>query len=161
MSETKPKVWQNPWHFLAFGYGLGTMPIAPGTFGSLLGILYFWLLQPLGWGLYIFVTLLAMAFGVWLCERVSKDLGVHDHSGIVWDEVVGILLTFLYAPPSCSVMIVGFLLFRLFDIWKPWPIRYVDNSIKGGLGIMLDDVLAALPAWFFLQIYIILFDRVL
>lgn len=158
MTEIKPKVWQNPWHFLAFGYGLGKMPFAPGTFGSLLGILYFWLMQPLGWGLYIFITILATAFGVWLCDKVSNDLGVHDHSGIVWDEVVGILLTFLYAPPTCGVIIVGFLLFRLFDVWKPWPIRYVDNSIKGGLGIMLDDVLAALPAWFFLQIYIILFN---
>lgn len=158
MNEIKPKVWRDPWHFLAFGCGLGAMPIAPGTFGSLLGILYFWLMEPLGWPIYIALTVIATMFGVWLCGKVSDDLGVHDHGGIVWDEVVGILLTFLYAPPTMGVMIVGFLLFRLFDIWKPWPIKEVDKSVNGGLGIMLDDVLAALPAWFCLQFYIILFN---
>lgn len=156
MIEKKPNVWRDPWHFLAFGCGLGTMPIAPGTFGSLLGLLYFWLMYPLGWTVYILLTIAATIFGVWLCGRVSDDLGVHDHGGIVWDEVVGIMLTFLYAPLSFNVMIVGFLLFRLFDIWKPWPICIIDKSVKGGLGIMLDDVVAALPSWFCLQVYIVL-----
>ena len=113
------RVWQDPWHFLAFGYGLGNMPIAPGTFGSLIGLLYYWLMYPLGWTIYIALVIVATIFGVWLCGKVADDLGVHDHGGIVWDEVVGILLTFLFVTPSLSVMIAGFLLFRLFDIWKP------------------------------------------
>ena len=154
MKESKPNVWRDPWHFLAFGCGLGTMPFAPGTFGSLLGLLYYWLMYPLGWGIYIALTLLATVFGFWLCGRVSKDMGVHDHGGIVWDEVVGILLTFLFVTPSLSVMVVGFLLFRIFDIWKPWPISFIDKSVKGGVGIMMDDVVAALPAWLCLQLYV-------
>ena len=91
---------------------------------------------------------------MWLCGKVADDLGVHDHGGIVWDEVVGILLTFLFVTPSLSVMIAGFLLFRLFDIWKPWPIKVVDKKVKGGFGIMFDDVLAAVPAWLCLQVLI-------
>ncbi len=154
MKESKPNVWRDPWHFLAFGCGLGTLPIAPGTFGSLLGLLYYWLMYPLGWAIYIGLTVLATVFGFWLCGRVSKDLGVHDHGGIVWDEVVGILLTFLFVTPSVSVMLVGFVLFRIFDIWKPWPISFIDKSVKGGVGIMMDDVVAALPAWIFLQLYV-------
>lgn len=154
MEETVLKVWRDPWHFLAFGCGLGLMPIAPGTFGSLLGILYYWLLFGFGWMNYIAMTLVATLFGFWLCGKVSKELGVHDHSGIVWDEVVGILLTFLFVPPSVSAIIVGFVLFRLFDIWKPWPINMIDKKVKGGLGIMLDDILAAVPAWCCLQIFL-------
>ena len=151
------KVWKNPWHFLAFGFGLGLLPKAPGTFGSLLGLLFYWLLVSLGWEGYLFIPLLAMIFGVWLCGKVSKDLGVHDHSGIVWDEIVGILLTFVFISPSLNAMLAGFIFFRFFDILKPWPISYVDKKIHGGLGIMLDDVLAAIPSWLCLQIYLFLF----
>ena len=82
------KVWQDPWHFLAFGCGLGTLPVAPGTWGTLLGVLFYWLLSGFSWWLYSGFVLLATLFGVWLCGRVSDDLGVHDHKGIVWDEVV-------------------------------------------------------------------------
>ncbi len=151
------RVWQDPWHFLAFGYGLGAMPIAPGTFGSLIGLIYYWLMFPLGWTIYITLTIVATCFGFWLCGKVSDDLGVHDHGGIVWDEVVGILLTFLFVTPNIITMTAGFLLFRLFDIWKPWPIKVVDRQVQGGLGIMLDDVLAAVPAWCCLQLFIIIF----
>lgn len=141
------RVWRDPWHFLAFGCGLGTFPVAPGTWGSLLGVIFYLLLQGFSWWVYIILTVMASVFGVWLCEKVSKDLGVHDHRGIVWDEVVGMMLTLLFVPPSLFNLVVGFLLFRLFDIWKPWPISVVDEKVKGGLGIMLDDILAAVPAW--------------
>lgn len=153
-SDSKIQIWQNPWHFLAFGYGTGISPIAPGTVGSLVGLVYYALLAGLGWPLYITVTIVLAIFGIWLCDKVSQDLGVHDHRGIVWDEIVGVLLTFLFVKPSIANLIIGFLLFRLFDIWKPWPIKWADKSVKGGLGIMLDDILAAIPAWLCLQCFI-------
>ena len=156
MHKVEPQVWSNPWHFLAFGYGTGLSPIAPGTFGSLIGLVFYWLLYGFGWTYYLLITILFTIFGIWLCGKVSKDLGVHDHSGIVWDEIIGILLTFLYVVPTLSNMMIGFLLFRLFDIVKPWPIRLIDKNIKGGLGIMLDDILAAVPAWLCLQAYLLL-----
>lgn len=155
MSQSAPKVWQDPWHFMAFGHGSGLAPIAPGTFGSAVGLIYYLIFYALGWPAYICLTLLATLFGIWLCGRVSADLGVHDHGGIVWDEIVGILLTFMWVEVSISNIIVGFVLFRIFDIVKPWPIKVIDKSVKGGLGIMLDDVLAAVPAWLCLQLYII------
>lgn len=99
-----------------------------------------------------FVTLIAFVLGVWVCEKVSQELGVHDYKGIVWDEVVGYLLTMFMAPKGLFWMICGFILFRIFDIWKPNPIKHIDQKVPGGLGIMLDDVLAAIPAWIIVQI---------
>ncbi len=151
------KTWQDPWHFLAFGCGLGAAPIAPGTFGSLLGLLYYWFLVDMGWTVYIVVTVACCLFGIWLCDKVSNDLGVHDHGGIGWDEGAGILITFFAVPFSWLNCVMGFLLFRLFDIWKPWPISKIDKEVKGGLGIMLDDILAAIPAWLSLQLIILIF----
>lgn len=153
MTKPRLKVWHDPWHFLAAGHGLGALPVMPGTFGSITGLVYYWFLVAFGWQIYIAATVLATLFGVWLCEKVSKDLGVHDHGSIVWDEIVGILLTFLFVEPSVSNLIAGFLFFRLFDIWKPWPISVADKNVFGGLGIMLDDVLAAIPAWACLQLW--------
>ena len=95
--------------------------------------------------------------GVVICDTVSSELGVHDFSGIVWDEVVGYLCTMFLAPLNISWMVIGFVLFRLFDIWKPQPIRMVDEHVKGGLGIMLDDVLAAVPAFLVMQLLIWIF----
>jgi phosphatidylglycerophosphatase A len=98
------------------------------------------------------VVLAAMfAFGVWLCSVTEQDLGVHDHPGIVWDEIVGYLITMFMAPAGWVWMAAGFLLFRLFDIWKPFPIRQIEHRVRGGFGNMLDDALAALYAWLALQ----------
>lgn len=145
------QVWRNPVHFLALGFGFGCFPKAPGTFGTLAAIPLYVLLQPLGVVAYGLTLIAGFIIGVWLCERVAQDLGVHDHPSIVWDEIIGYLVTMVVAPPGWGWIILGFVLFRFFDILKPWPIRPVDRRLRGGIGIMLDDVLAAVYAWVMLQ----------
>lgn len=146
------RVWQDPAYFIAFGFGSGLMPFAPGTFGTLAAMPLYLLLFGLHWSVYCTLTILAFILGVVVSNRVTDDLGVHDYKGIVWDEVVGYFLTMFLAPPGILWMFLGFILFRIFDIWKPQPIGWVDEKIHGGLGIMLDDVLAAVPAWLILQL---------
>lgn len=148
------KVWHDPIYFLAFGFGSGLMPIAPGTWGTIMALPLYWLLAGYSWVIYLIVILFAFVLGIFLCDKVSRDLNVHDYSGIVWDEVVGYLCTMFLIPSSFRWSVIGFVLFRLFDIWKPQPIRWLDKSVKGGLGIMLDDILAAIFAWFFLQLLV-------
>jgi len=145
-------VFQDPIYFIAFGFGTGLMPTAPGTWGTLAAIPLYLLLVGTHWGVYLFFTLIAFILVVWVCDKVTQDLGVHDYKGIVWDEVVGYLLTMFMAPQGVSWMICGFILFRIFDIWKPQPIDYIDQKVRGGFGIMLDDVLAAVPAWLLMQL---------
>lgn len=137
---------KNPVHFLALGFGSGLAPVMPGTFGSLAAIpvVYFVFLLPLSFA--IAITVLATIVGIWLCGKTAEDMEVHDHSGIVWDEIAGMLVTFIGVAISWQTMIAGFILFRLFDILKPWPISYLDKHLDGGLGIMLDDILAGLAA---------------
>lgn len=146
------RVWQDPRFFLALGFGSGLMPIAPGTWGTLAAMPVYLLLANSGWVFYSTFTCVAFILGVFVCDRVSRDLGAHDYSGIVWDEIVGYLITMFLAPPGFIWMLIGFVLFRVFDIWKPQPIGWVDRRVQGGLGIMLDDVLAAIPAWVILQL---------
>lgn len=149
--ELKLKVWQDPIYFLAFGFGSGLIPIAPGTWGTLAAIPLYLLINSQTAATYLIITILAFIAGIWICHKVSTDLGLNDYSGIVWDEIVGYLLTMYKAPFDIKWMIIGFLLFRLFDIWKPQPIRYIEQNINGGLGVMLDDILAAIPAWLIMQ----------
>lgn len=150
-------IWRDPWQFIAFGFGSGALRPAPGTWGTLVGLLFVPLLQWLpDWG-YALILLLASLFGCWLCGKVSRDLGVHDHGGIVWDEIVGIWITCWLVPPGWAWLLAGFLLFRLLDILKPWPIRWVDRHVHGGTGIMLDDLLAGVTAWALLQLAATLF----
>lgn len=137
-------VWRNPVHFLACGFGSGAMPVAPGTFGTLVAIPIYLLLQPLALWTYLVVTALLFMVGIWLCETTARDFGVHDHGGIVWDEIVGYLVTMIAAPPGWLWVMAGFLLFRVFDILKPWPIRKLDRGVHGGFGIMVDDLLAGI-----------------
>jgi phosphatidylglycerophosphatase A len=144
--------WSNPVHVLAFGFGAGRLPVAPGTFGTVVGIPALLILSQLSLWLYLLVTLFLFVFGIWLCQQTARDLGVHDHPGIVWDEIVGYLVTMTAAPVGWVWIILGFGLFRFFDIVKPWPIRTVDTCIGGGLGIMLDDLLAGLYATFILHL---------
>ena len=136
------QVLKDPVLFLAFGFGSGLMPRAPGTAGTLAAIpLYLWFSQyPLT--VYLLLVFLVSITGVWICRQASARLGVHDHPGIVWDEIAGFLITMIPASGSWLWVAAGFVLFRLFDIWKPWPIAWADRELKGGLGIMLDDVLA-------------------
>lgn len=138
-------------HFLAFGFGAGRMPLAPGTFGTLAAVPLYLLLMGAPPPVYAVVVLGLFAGGVWLCRETERDLGVHDHPGIVWDEIVGYLITMFMAPAGWPWVVAGFLLFRLFDIWKPFPIRQIERRIRGGLGNMLDDALAGLYAWAALQ----------
>ena len=141
----------NPIHFLAFGFGSGLAPKAPGTFGTLVAVPIFWCIQDwpaIYYGLWI---LISFAVGVYLCDRSAKQLGVHDHSGIVWDEMVGYWATMMWAPPGWLWIGLGFVFFRFFDIVKPWPINWADRRVAGGLGIMLDDLLAALYAGLVMQ----------
>ncbi len=146
-----PAIWSNPWHNLAFGFGSGTLPKAPGTWGSLVALPFVPLLQLLPTWSYAALLLLAALFGCWLCGKVADDLGVHDHEGIVWDEMVGIWITLFLAPAGWLWLVLGFVLFRLFDVLKPWPISWVDRHVHGGTGIMLDDLLAGVAAWGALQ----------
>lgn len=138
-------------NFFALGAGLGLAPKAPGTFGTLLGIpLLFLMPQNM---LAYAVTLVALfIFGVWCCEQCSQQLGVHDHPGIVWDEVVGYLIAMISMPRSVLWVVAAFVIFRIFDIWKPWPIGWVDKRVHGGMGIMLDDVLAGIYSAIVLQL---------
>jgi len=129
-------------HFLAFGFGSGLAKFAPGTLGTLVAIPIYLMLSQLAPLIYALFVLVALVFGIWLCSSVSSDLGVHDHGGIVWDEFVGYWITMFLVPTGWGWVLAGFALFRLIDIWKPWPVRWVDREITGGLGIMLDDVVA-------------------
>lgn len=142
----------NPNHFFAFGFGSGLAPKAPGTFGTLAAVPIYWLIQDLSWPLYLSWLLVTFALGVLWCDRSSKALGVHDHGGIVWDEFVGYWITMFMAPAGWLWMLLGFVLFRLFDIVKPWPIRWLDQKVHGGFGIMLDDLVAGIFAAVCLQL---------
>jgi len=144
---------RNPVHFLSLGFGSGLFPVAPGTAGTLAAIPVYLLLARLDLSTYLAVTLLMFAIGIYLCDITSRELGGEDHPAIVWDEIVGYLVTMIGAPPKIEWLIAGFLLFRLFDILKPWPIRVLDRSVKGGLGIMLDDVLAGVFAALILHFF--------
>lgn len=131
-------------HFLAIGLGSGAAPKAPGTFGTLAAVLLYiplsWLTMPM----YAGLVLAAALVGIYLCDRTARDWKVHDHGGIVWDEFVGFWLAMLAVPATWYWVLTGFVLFRLLDIWKPWPIRLLDRRLHGGLGIMLDDIVAGL-----------------
>ena len=150
-ASTPPSVWRNPIHFAAFGFGAGAIKVAPGTCGTLVAIPLYILLQDLPLLMYIFITAALFLLGVWLCQITTRDLGVHDHSGIVWDEIVGYLITMAAAPAGWLWLVLGFALFRLFDIWKPWPINLLDRHVKGGFGVMIDDVMAGIYAWLVMQ----------
>ncbi|AFF24039.1 phosphatidylglycerophosphatase A family protein [Pasteurella multocida] len=138
----------NPIHFLALGFGAGLIRPAPGTWGSMVGLMLGWgLLQYLNLSFFFLFTALCFALGCYLCQKTAEDMGVHDHGAIVWDEIVGIFVVLLSLPNlSPFWCLTAFILFRFFDILKPYPIRYFDHKLESGLGIMLDDILAAIYA---------------
>jgi phosphatidylglycerophosphatase A len=146
MEKTKfrRKVLRDPVNLLAFGFGSGLAPVAPGTAGSLVGLALAWATMDMPLVSRLVVAIALILSGIWICGEAARRIAVHDHPGIVWDEIAGIYLALLVAPPSIWAWALGFGLFRLFDIWKPWPIRDLDHRLKGGLGIMLDDLVAAL-----------------
>lgn len=133
--------------FIAFGFGFGWIRPAPGTWGTIPGLVLAGLLMCVPW-IHTGVTIIIIFIGIWICQRASTILGVHDFDGIVIDEIAGILITLLWFEPSVLVLILGFMWFRVFDILKPWPIKWIDQKVSGGIGIMLDDIIAGIFAWF-------------
>lgn len=137
----------NPIHFLSLGFGSGLSPYAPGTMGTLVAIPLYLLLSQLELLTYSIVVVAGFLIGIYLCDKTSKALGVHDHSGIVWDEFIGYWITMIAIPAvTWQWILAGFVLFRFFDIAKPWPVKVADKRVPGGFGIMLDDLLAGLYA---------------
>tara|TARA_B100000686_G_C16716683_1_gene932469 strand:+ start:1086 stop:1562 length:477 start_codon:yes stop_codon:yes gene_type:complete len=157
LNEFSRKILASPTHFVAFGFGAGLVPKAPGTAGTLAAIPFYLLLMHLDIWLYVVVILVSLLVGVWLCGESAEALGVEDHGGIVWDEMVGYWITMFMAPTGWLWIVFGFCLFRFLDILKPWPIKLVDKRIKGGLGIMLDDVLAGIMAALCMQALVVLY----
>jgi phosphatidylglycerophosphatase A len=139
-------VLRDPVHWLSFGLGTGLLPRAPGTWASAATALAYWLLPAPGFALHLALVAALFLAGIWICGASERRLGRADHSGIVFDEIVGMLATLLFVPPGGWWIVLAFLLFRVMDIAKPWPIREFDHRLSGGLGIMLDDVLAAVYA---------------
>lgn len=140
-------VFSHPAAFIAFGGGVGLAPVAPGTFGTLLALpLHAWLAPRLEPQEFVMLLLAMFAAGVWACDVAGRKLGVHDHGGMVWDETTAFLLVLFLVPDNPSWHAFAFLLFRLFDILKPAPIRHYDRSIQNGFGVMLDDLIAAFYA---------------
>lgn len=151
-----PRLLMNPVHLLSLGFGSGLAPKAPGTAGTLVAVPVYLLLSGLSPLAYLLLTLFLLYIGIHLCHATARRLGVHDHPAIVWDEIVGYLLTMIAVPSDWIWIVAGFALFRLFDVWKPWPIGFLDRRVSGGIGIMLDDLLAAVYASLVLQLAIYL-----
>ncbi|RUO28071.1 phosphatidylglycerophosphatase A [Aliidiomarina sedimenti] len=137
---------KNPLHFLSLGFGSGLFPKAPGTMGTVAAIPVVWLASYLGTTGFIIATVVAFLVGIYLCGYTAKAMGEHDHPSIVWDEIAGYMVAMIAVPVSVSTLLLAFILFRIFDILKPWPIRYLDRHMHGGLGIMVDDILAGLAS---------------
>lgn len=137
---------RNPLMLLALGFGSGLLPKAPGTWGTVVGVGLYAAIMPFGIEALAVVTLMVTATGFPICGVAARRLGVHDHGAIVWDEIAGVLITLLFVPFDWTWMLVAFVAFRVFDVLKPWPISRLDREVGGGLGIMLDDVLAGLAA---------------
>lgn len=139
-------VFLDPNMLLAFGFGSGLSRIMPGTAGTLAAIPFYFLLSALPLWLYIVIVAACCVWGIYLCAYAAKKIGVHDHGGIVWDEFVGFWITMIAVPSGWQWLLAGFVLFRVFDMVKPWPISWLDRRVHGGLGIMLDDVVAGVMA---------------
>ena len=134
---------KHPVHLVALGFGAGLVPKGPGTAGTLVALLPAWLMLPLPIAVRAALVVLLFGFGVWICGESARRLGEHDPSAIVWDEIVGFLAVSVMLPPEPFWLVVAFGLFRIFDIAKPWPIRDLERRSSGGVGIMLDDLVAA------------------
>jgi phosphatidylglycerophosphatase A len=150
----------SPARFIAFGFGSGLSPKAPGTVGSLVGVvLYFLLAGFFSSNAILVLLILFFVLGVWACDKTGRDLGVADHGGMVWDEIVAMMLVLVFTPFGLIWYVMAFALFRLFDIWKPFPIGLLERRFKGGFGVMIDDVMAAIYAMAVLALLIYFFSH--
>lgn len=154
IQEAYKKIWLDLRYFLSFGFGSGLAPKAPGTFGTLAAIPLYYLICDVNYIVYMLICIIGFLLGVKITNDVSTQLDEDDFPGIVWDEIIGFLLVMFLVPVSTLNTCLGFVLFRIFDIWKPMPIKWLDTKFKGGFGIMIDDVMAALYAWIALQVFI-------
>ena len=136
----------HPVHFFSLGFGSGLAPKAPGTFGTIVGLPLFWLISSYSLSVKLAIIAALFVLGIYCCDKTGKALGVADHGAIVWDEIVAMMLVLVFAPLTWLGWLVAFCLFRLFDIWKPFPIHYFDAKLKNGFGVMFDDLLAAIYA---------------
>ena len=134
----------HPAHFFAQGFGSGLSPKAPGTFGTLMGLPLFWLISSYTLHTQLLIITALFLLGIYFCHKTGQDLGLADHGSMVWDEIVAMMLVLTIAGNSWTLWLIAFLLFRLFDIWKPYPICYFDAKLKNGFGVMFDDLLAAI-----------------
>ena len=147
-------MWTNPIEFVACGFGVGAIPWMTGTFGAMLGVVFYLFLSRFSVLTYSIITLVLFIFGVVICDITSRRFDTCDHPATVWDEVVGFLFVMIAIPKIWYFILMGFVLFRIFDIWKPWPINWLEKNIRGGLGVMIDDIIAALYAWVVLIIIV-------
>jgi phosphatidylglycerophosphatase A len=150
----------HPAHFIALGFGSGLAPRAPGTFGTLAAVALYWALaQALAPLAIAFLAIPLFFLGVWACDVTGRHLGVPDHGAMVWDEIVAFLPLAALASSSIPLQALAFALFRLFDIWKPYPIRLVERNVKGGFGVMVDDLIAAAYAYVLFILFIVVMHK--
>ncbi|MGB5275962.1 MAG: phosphatidylglycerophosphatase A [Gammaproteobacteria bacterium] len=151
MNTIESRQLKDPVVLIAVGFGSGLAPRAPGTAGTFVAVPLYLLMQSLPVVSYLLITTCLFIAGIWICTYTAEKLGVHDHPSIVIDEIVGYLITMIAAPDGWLPIVIGFVLFRLLDALKPWPISWFDRSVNGGLGIMLDDVVAGVIAMAIMQ----------
>jgi phosphatidylglycerophosphatase A len=141
---SKLNIWSNPIHFVACGFGVGAIPWAPGTFGTLAAIPFYLLMAKGSFTIYCLLTIAYCAVSMYTTHITCEDIGIHDHPSTVSDEFAGFFVTMLGIAPSFWAILIGFVLFRIFDIFKPWPISWLDQHVHGGVGVVIDDVAAGL-----------------
>ena len=152
LKPTFSSLRQDPILLLGLGFGSGLSPFAPGTAGTVVALLFVPLLALLSTGYLLAVLLVASLVGIYICGYSANKLGAKDPSSIVWDEFVGLWIALAGFPVSSLWLVSGFVVFRCFDILKPWPISVLDRKVPGGLGIMLDDILAGIMTWLVLRL---------
>lgn len=152
LARLKRDVWRKPLVFIASGFGLGLMPLTPGSFASLGGLVIYFFIRHWPWWAYLLVFFFITWVAIVLSGRLSKAYQLHDPTVICLDEFSGMLITLFLVPVSWPYILAGFILFRLFDIWKPWIIGIVDKKMDSGFGMVLDDIIAGIFAWVVLQI---------
>jgi len=152
-------LWKYPVHALAYGFGTGLSPVAPGTVGSLVGVLLFWFMAPLATGLYAAIIVVMFFAGIFICGQTARDMGAVDPGSIVYDEIVGFLVAMFLIPADWRWILAGFIIYRVFDIWKPYPIHLVEQKLGLGGGIMADDVVAGLYTLAILHLAKFLLER--
>ena len=156
-TQAPNKEWlKDPLHCLSLGFGSGLAPLAPGTAGTLVGVVIYLLMMNLDVLFYLTITLVIIGVGTWAAEYTDDALGTHDHKAIVIDEIAGFLVACISLPSNWYYLVLAFILFRFFDIAKPWPISYIDQHIKGGVGIISDDLLAGLYTLLCIQVLVLI-----